>query len=78
MSTYQSVIPNELYGRIHGTRRTLVWGLMPIGSLLGGVLANFDLRLPMYVGGVIATVIATLSMSFFLKIAESSRSESTE
>lgn len=76
MSTYQTVIPNELYGRIHGTRRTLVWGLMPIGSLLGGVLANFDLRLPMYVGGVLATVIATLSMSFFLKVAESSRAES--
>ena len=78
MSTYQSVIPNELYGRIHGTRRTLVWGLMPFGSLLGGVLANFDLRLPMYVGGVLATVIATLSISFFLKITENSRSESTD
>jgi hypothetical protein len=49
---------------------------MPFGSLLGGVLAHFDLRLPMYVGGILATVIATLSMSFFLKIAESSRSES--
>jgi MFS family permease len=77
MSIYQTVIPNELYGRIHGTRRTLVWGLMPIGSLLGGVLANFDLRLPLYVGGVVSTAIAILSMSFLLKIAESSRSEST-
>lgn len=76
MSIYQTVIPNELYGRIHGTRRTLVWGLMPIGSLLGGVLANFDLRLPLYVGGVVSTAIAILSMSFLLNIAESSRSES--
>jgi MFS family permease len=49
MATYQTVIPNELYGRIHGTRRTLVWGMMPIGSLLGGVLAHYSLRLPMYV-----------------------------
>jgi MFS family permease len=69
MATYQSVIPNDLYGRIHGTRRTLVWGLMPIGSLLGGVLAHFSLRLPMYVGGVIASVIAISSIKFFMSIA---------
>ena len=76
MATYQTVIPNELYGRIHGTRRTLVWGTMPIGSLLGGVLASFNLRLPMYVGGVIATVIAILSMSFLINLEKNSRTES--
>jgi MFS family permease len=69
MATYQTIIPNELYGRIHGTRRTLVWGLMPIGSLVGGVLAHFSLRLPMYVGGVVASVIALSSIKFFLSVA---------
>ena len=69
MATYQTIIPNELYGRIHGTRRTLVWGLMPIGSLVGGVLAHFNLRLPMYVGGVVASVIAFSSIKFFLSVA---------
>jgi MFS family permease len=69
MATYQTIIPNDLYGRIHGTRRTLVWGMMPIGSLLGGVLAHFNLRLPMYVGGVIASVIAISSVKFFMSIA---------
>jgi MFS family permease len=73
MATYQSVIPTELYGRIHGTRRTLVWGMMPIGSLLGGVLAHYGLRLPMYVGGVIATVIACASIGFLLNIAETAK-----
>ena len=73
MATYQTVIPNELYGRIHGTRRTLVWGMMPIGSLIGGVLAHYSLRLPMYVGGVIATVIACGSIGFLLNIAESAK-----
>jgi MFS family permease len=73
MATYQTVIPNELYGRIHGTRRTLVWGLMPIGSLLGGVLAHYSLRLPMYVGGVIASVLAFLSIGFLLNIAETAK-----
>lgn len=71
MATYQTVIPNELYGRIHGTRRTLVWGMMPIGSVLGGVLAHYSLRLPMYVGGVIASVIAIGSIKFFMGIAKS-------
>ena len=73
MATYQTVIPNELYGRIHGTRRTLVWGMMPIGSLLGGVLAQYSLRLPMYVGGVIATVIACASIGFLLNVAEAAK-----
>jgi MFS family permease len=73
MATYQTVIPNELYGRIHGTRRTLVWGMMPVGSLIGGVLAHYSLRLPMYVGGVIATVIAFLSIGFLLNIAETAK-----
>ena len=76
MATYQTVIPNELYGRIHGTRRTLVWGMMPIGSLLGGVLAQYSLRLPMYVGGVIATVIACASIGFLLNVAETAKPSS--
>jgi MFS family permease len=68
MSTYQSLIPNEIYGRIHGTRRTLVWGMMPIGSVMGGLLATTGLRTPLYVGGFIATVIALFSIKFMLSI----------
>ncbi len=76
MATYQTVIPTELYGRIHGTRRTLVWGAMPLGSLLGGVLANFSLRLPLYVGGALACVVSIASIGFLLNIEMNSRSES--
>jgi len=67
MATYQSVIPAHLFGRIHGTRRTIVWGLMPFGSLLGGFLAKGGLRLPLLIGGTIATVIALLSLRFLLQ-----------
>ena len=73
MATYQTVIPTELYGRIHGTRRTLVWGMMPLGSLLGGVLAHYSLRLPMFVGGAIASAIAFLSIGFLINIAETAK-----
>lgn len=66
MATYQSVIPGHLFGRIHGTRRTLVWGLMPFGSLLGGFIAKGGLRFPLLIGGTIATVIALLSLKFLL------------
>jgi len=70
MATYQRIIPNELYGRIHGTRRTLVWGMMPIGSLIGGVLAHFSLRLPMLIGGFLASALAFASIGFFMHLSD--------
>jgi MFS family permease len=68
MSTYHQIIPGELFGRIHGTRRTLVWGLMPIGSLLGGVLASIDLRLPFIAGGIACSVLALLGFRFIVNL----------
>jgi MFS family permease len=63
MSSYQVLIPPHLYGRIHGARRTFIWGVMPIGAFCGGVIARRDLRLPLLVGGVATTVISTFSFS---------------
>ena len=75
MATYHQVIPTELFGRIHGTRRTLVWGLMPIGSLLGGAIASIDLRLPFFVGGAICFALSLIGFRFIVglqgKITES-------
>ncbi|MBU6254069.1 MAG: MFS transporter [Acidobacteria bacterium] len=70
MSLYQSLIPPELYGRIHGARRTIVWGLMPIGALLGGVIARGGLRLPFLIGGSIATLIAFFSYKLIKRIGD--------
>lgn len=39
MSLRQALIPEELFGRVLGAYRTLVWGGIPIGALAGGVLA---------------------------------------
>jgi len=75
MSLYQSLIPNHLYGRIHGTRRTLVWGLMPIGSFIGGYVAKFGLRVPFLVGGTIATLIAMTALKFLIEIGDHSAKE---
>jgi len=40
MSVRQALIPTEMFGRVQGAWRTLVWGAIPVGSLLGGLLAT--------------------------------------
>ena len=68
MSTYHAMIPNEIFGRIHGTRRTIVWGLMPIGGLVGGLIAKIDITLPLIVGGILGTIIASTGIRFIGEI----------
>jgi hypothetical protein len=70
MSCYQVLIPKELYGRIHGARRTFVWGTMPLGAFLGGVIAQGGLRLPLFVGGCAATLISLASLKFINRIGD--------
>jgi MFS family permease len=36
----QAVCPPELHGRMNSTMRFLMWGMMPVGGLLGGFLAR--------------------------------------
>jgi MFS family permease len=49
----QILVPEELLGRALATYRTAAWGAIPLGSLLGGVLASqAGLRAPMLVAGI--------------------------
>jgi MFS family permease len=75
MSTYQVLIPNHLYGRIHGARRTIVWGLMPIGAFIGGVIATGGLRLPFIICGFLGVIVAIRALPFIIKVANSTISE---
>jgi MFS family permease len=75
MSVYHSLIPNEVFGRVHGTRRTLVWGLMPIGAFIGGLVAREGLRLPFYVGGGFAVLVALVSFAFIVRTGNQSVTE---
>ena len=68
MSVYHSLIPNEVFGRVHGARRTLVWGIMPIGAWIGGVIAKADLRAPYIVGGLLAVGVAGYFFAFIRKL----------
>ena len=68
MSCYQVLIPSELYERIHGARRTFVWGVMPIGAFLGGVIAQSGLRVPLLVGGIATTLISLSAFRFIFEL----------
>lgn len=57
VSLRQTIIPDELLGRVNSVYRFLGWGAMPLGALLGGALASlFGLRAPFIVGGVVMLV----------------------
>ncbi|MEY3029010.1 MAG: hypothetical protein RL198_407 [Actinomycetota bacterium] len=71
ITTYQQLIPNEMFGRIHGARRTLVWGVIPIGAILGGLVAQVDLRLPLWIGGTLSFLIVVFGGWAFLKRIDS-------
>jgi hypothetical protein len=40
VSFRQGLTPERLLGRMNATMRFLVWGTMPVGSLVGGVLGE--------------------------------------
>lgn len=68
MSCYQVLIPSDLYGRIHGARRTFVWGVMPVGAFVGGVIAHAGLRIPLLVGGIATTLISLSAFTFIYRL----------
>ena len=54
VSLRQAITPERLLGRLNGTMRFLVWGTMPIGSLLGGILATvFGVHEAIWIGSVL-------------------------
>lgn len=40
VSYRQSLVPAEIQGRMNATMRTIVWGTLPVGGLLGGILGE--------------------------------------
>ncbi len=55
MSLRQTLISEELFGRVQGAYRTLVWGGIPVGAFAGGVLASLtNVRVVFAVAGLAA------------------------
>jgi MFS family permease len=53
VSLRQAITPDRLQGRMNATMRFLVWGTMPLGALIGGVLgSSLGLRGALWVAAV--------------------------
>lgn len=66
VSLRQTIIPDELLGRVNSVYRFFAWGMMPVGALLGGVVIvigeaastrDVALRLPWLIGGAAQIVL---------------------
>ena len=68
MSLRQSIIPGRLLGRVHGTWRTVLWGSMPLGSVLGGLVGRIDLTLPFIIGGGASVLIGLVWFGFLRRL----------
>ena len=59
VSLRQAITPDRVQGRMNATMRTIVWGTVPIGSFLGGVLGSqIGIIQTILLGGAISTFAA--------------------
>jgi predicted MFS family arabinose efflux permease len=59
ISLYQTLVPARLLGRMNASRRWIVWGVLPLGSLLGGALTTaIGIRATLFVGAGFSTAAA--------------------
>jgi MFS family permease len=55
VSLRQAITPQGLQGRMNATMRTVVWGTIPLGSVVGGVLGGVVGAVnTIYIGGAIS------------------------
>lgn len=53
----QEIVPAPLLGRVNGAYRMLGWGLLPLGALVGGLVAHtLGVRAPLPLAGALRTV----------------------
>jgi predicted MFS family arabinose efflux permease len=60
VSLRQIITPNRLQGRMNATMRTIIWGTIPAGSLLGGILASSLGVVPTLIIGILISGFAFL------------------
>jgi Na+/melibiose symporter-like transporter len=57
VSLRQAITPEAMSGRMNATMRWFVWGTMPIGSIIGGIIGEtLGVRTAVFIGGAGATL----------------------
>ncbi len=60
LSLRQAITPDRVQGRMNATMRTIVWGTIPLGAFMGGILGTSIGLVPTIVIGGIVSVAAAL------------------
>ena len=60
VSLRQAITPDRVQGRMNATMRTIVWGTIPLGAFIGGILGTSIGLVPTIVlGGILSTLAAS-------------------
>ncbi len=71
VSLRQTIIPDELLGRVNSVYRFFAWGMMPVGAILGGVIVavtevwgsrELALRMPFFAAAVLQLVLLAFAL----------------
>jgi MFS family permease len=59
VSLRQAITPDRVQGRMNATMRTIVWGTIPVGAFIGGILGtSIGLVQTIALGGILSTLAA--------------------
>lgn len=64
VSLRQAITPDRVQGRMNATMRTFVWGVLPLGSLIGGILGSLVGVVWTLVIGAVVSTLAAIWVSF--------------
>jgi hypothetical protein len=60
----QAITPDRMLGRMNATMRLIVWGTIPVGALIGGVLGNLVGLVPVLWISAIGSALSFLPVLF--------------
>ena len=68
ISLRQALIPEALFGRVQGAFRTVIWGTIPLGSILGGIIGTqFGLSAVFLIAGGVGIVTDLLTWAVLVR-----------
>ncbi|GII06067.1 hypothetical protein Pta02_80750 [Planobispora takensis] len=69
VSLRQQFVPPQMLGRVGSVCKMLGWGLIPLGALVGGLVAHaFGLRAPYLLAGVLRGIALLAAMPVLLRV----------